>query len=62
METFKSIKASINKKLSSSHGVNTTSIAKLGKGKNITIEVLLRICMALKSDISDMLRDDFTEE
>ncbi len=35
--------------------ISPTSIAKLGKGKNITTDVLLRICDALDCDIEDIL-------
>lgn len=36
-------------------GISSASIAKLGKGNNITTEVLLRICEALDCDISDIM-------
>lgn len=36
-------------------GISSASVAKLGKGDNITTEVLLRICIALKCDISDIM-------
>ncbi|MBT9683403.1 MAG: helix-turn-helix transcriptional regulator [Clostridiales bacterium] len=36
-------------------GISSASIAKLGKGDNITTEVLLRICTALDCDISDIM-------
>ena len=36
-------------------GISSGSIAKLGKGDNITTEVLLRICEALDCDISDIM-------
>jgi len=36
-------------------GVSTAVIAKLGKGKNITTDVLLRICNVLNCDIADMM-------
>ena len=36
-------------------GISSASIAKLGKGDNITTEVLLRICEALDCDISDLM-------
>jgi DNA-binding Xre family transcriptional regulator len=50
------------KKLS---GVSTTSIAKLGKGENITTDVLLKICRALDCKVEDIMetvdgkRDEF---
>lgn len=36
-------------------GISTTSIAKLGKGDNITTAVLLKICNALDCDLSDIM-------
>ncbi|MEL7608815.1 MAG: helix-turn-helix transcriptional regulator [Bacillota bacterium] len=36
-------------------GISTTSIAKLGKGENITTDVLLKICRALKCDVADIM-------
>lgn len=36
-------------------GISSASVAKLGKGENITTEVLLRICSALNCDISDIM-------
>jgi DNA-binding Xre family transcriptional regulator len=50
------IDKNLNKqKLREMSGVSSASIAKLGKGENITTEVLLRICTALKCDISDIM-------
>ena len=36
-------------------GISSASVAKLGKGENITTEVLLRICEALDCDFSDIM-------
>ena len=36
-------------------GISTTSMAKLGKGENITTDVLLKICKALNCDIADIM-------
>lgn len=36
-------------------GVSSASIAKLGKGENITTDVLLKICDALNCRIEDIL-------
>lgn len=36
-------------------GISTTSIAKLGRGDNITTAVLLKICNALECDLSDIM-------
>ena len=41
-------------------GVSTASIAKLGKGDNITTDVLLKICRALGCDITDIM--EITED
>lgn len=36
-------------------GISSASVAKLGKGANITTDVLLRICEALECDITDII-------
>lgn len=36
-------------------GISTASIAKLGKGENITTDVLLKICEALNCNIADIM-------
>lgn len=36
-------------------GISHASMAKLGKNKNITTDVLLRICSALHCDIGDIM-------
>ena len=36
-------------------GISSASIAKLGKGDNITTEVLLRICEVMDCRIEDIL-------
>lgn len=36
-------------------GISTASIAKLGKGENITTDVLVKICRALNCDIADIM-------
>lgn len=44
-------------------GVSATSIAKLAKGGNVNTDVLLRICVALNcevSDIMEIINDDGT--
>jgi len=41
--------------LKNAAGVSTASIAKLGKGENITTDVLLKICKALDCDVSDIM-------
>jgi DNA-binding Xre family transcriptional regulator len=39
-------------------GISTASIAKLGKGQNITTDILLKICEALNCDIADIMEID----
>lgn len=36
-------------------GISATSIAKLGKGANITTDILLKICETLDCHIEDIL-------
>ena len=36
-------------------GISTASIAKLGKGDNITTAILVKVCEALECDISDIM-------
>lgn len=46
----------MNKKdLRKASGISTASLAKLGKGENLTTDVLLKICKALECDISDIM-------
>ena len=43
------------KDLREASGVSTATIAKLGRGDNITTDVLVRICDALECDITDIM-------
>jgi len=46
-------------------GVSTAVIAKLGKGENVTTDVLLKICNVLHCDIADIMeieRNQLTTE
>lgn len=36
-------------------GISHTSVAKLGKNENVTTDVLVKICTALRCDISDIV-------
>ncbi|MDD4494676.1 MAG: helix-turn-helix transcriptional regulator [Eubacteriales bacterium] len=36
-------------------GISTASIAKLGKGDNITTDILVKICVALECDITEIM-------
>ena len=42
------------KNLQKASGVSAASIAKLGRNGNVTVEVLVKICQALKCDIGDI--------
>lgn len=41
--------------LKSATGISTATIAKLGKGGNITTEILVKICEALDCDLNDIM-------
>ena len=43
------------KKLREITGISSASMAKLGKGENVTTDVLLRICKGLNCYISDIM-------
>ena len=43
------------KNLREAAGISTSSMAKLGKNENVTTDVLVKICKALKCDISDIM-------
>lgn len=36
-------------------GVSASSLAKLGKGDNVTTDVILKICIALQCDVGDIM-------
>lgn len=36
-------------------GISSASISKLNKGENVTTDILLRICMALDCELSDII-------
>lgn len=50
------------KDLREATGISTASMAKLSKNENLTTDVLLRICDALKCDISDIMEISFASE
>mgnify|MGYP000359042210 CR=1 FL=1 len=43
------------KELAEKSGVSVTSISKLKNGANVNTEILLKICIALNCDISDIV-------
>ncbi|HGK7733429.1 TPA: helix-turn-helix domain-containing protein, partial [Streptococcus pyogenes] len=42
-------------KLRQEAGISSSTIAKLGKGENITTDILLKICIALDCKIEDIV-------
>ena len=36
-------------------GISTATISKMTKGENVTTDTLIKICMALQCDITDIL-------
>ncbi len=45
-------------------GISTMALAKLGKGENVSMEILKKICSTLQCDIGDimeMVADDKTD-
>ena len=36
-------------------GISTASIAKLGKGENVTTDILVKICKVLDCELSDIM-------
>ena len=43
------------KDLAELSGISPASIAKLGRNENVNTDILLKICIALKCDISDIM-------
>lgn len=43
------------KDLRAATGISSTSMAKLGKNENVTMDVLVRICNALNCELSDIM-------
>ena len=42
-------------------GISSTAIAKMGKGDNINTDILLRICAAMKCDITDIMEIEYDD-
>lgn len=42
-------------------GISSSSLAKLGKGENVTTDVLMRICEALNCNLEDIAESVPTE-
>ena len=43
------------KDLAELSGITSASIAKLGRNENVNADILLKVCVALKCDISDII-------
>ena len=50
------------KDLRKATGISTVSMAKLSKNENLTSDVLLKICNALKCDISDIMEVSLNDD
>lgn len=48
-------KEMLKKDLAEKAEISTTSIAKLGKNENVNTDILLKICIALDCEISDIM-------
>lgn len=48
-------KKMMKKDLAEKSGVSNASIAKLGRDENVNTDILLKICVALNCEISDIL-------
>ncbi len=48
-------KGMMKKDLKEEANISSASIAKLGKGENVTTDVLLRICEALDVELNDIV-------
>lgn len=45
----------MKKDLAERAGISTASIAKLGRNENVNTDILLKICIALECDVSDIM-------
>ena len=43
------------KDLVAASGISTTSMSKLGRNENVTTDVLVKVCKALRCDIGDIM-------
>ena len=48
------------KDLQAQAGISWTSVTKLSKGENVSMEVLMKVCKALECNIGDIM--DFVQE
>lgn len=45
----------MKKDLAERAGISPASIAKLGRNENVNTDILLKICVALECDVSDIM-------
>lgn len=43
-------------------GISTGTLAKLGKNENVSTDILVKICEALKCDVSDIMEIKYSED
>lgn len=43
-------------------GISPVTMSKLSKGENVTTDILLRVCMTLNCDVSDIMEIVFDSE
>ena len=43
-------------------GISASSMAKLGKNENVSMDVLLKVCTALQCDIADIMETVINKE
>lgn len=43
-------------------GISTGTLAKLGKNENVSTDILVKICEALKCDVSDIMEIKYLED
>jgi len=48
----------LRRDLQEAAGISAASLAKLSKGLNVNTDILVKICKALKCDISDIVEID----
>lgn len=52
----------MKKRLAGIGGISAASITKLGKNENVNTEIIAKICVALKCDVSDIMEIVVDEE
>lgn len=52
----------MKKELAQQADISTATIAKLGKNENLNTEILLKICIVLRCDVFNIMKDVFDEK